>query len=174
MTSPHVPGVEPVPVELPCGNESRSDEFDLNMREFACRCGSTHAVVMDVHPPTRFVPSDVMEVLTATTETTDERAFDTIHLMGLVLEEFPEQVSATDVSEGGVLGCQYIWVTAFDSRRLHVVLIELILEMMEHAMSHSEDNPAREEFLEMLEQFDPEAFVDSYRDRRDQDADGAG
>lgn len=170
MASPRIPGTDPDVVELPCGESVQVSHFDLGMREFACDCGGDHAVVMDVHPPSRFFPPEVVEVLEATVAPSDETRFGTHHLLGLVLEEFPQQVVDANVADNGQIGCQYLWVTDFDSRRLHAVVVELVVELMEHAMSHSEDESARSDFATSLEAFDVEAFVERYRAERDLDA----
>lgn len=167
MASPRIPGTDPDGVDLPCGERISVSQFDLGMRELSCDCGGTHAVVMDIHPPTRFLPPEVVEVLESTVDPADETAFGTHHLLGLVLEEFPEQVVDANVADNGQIGCQYLWVADFDSRRLHEVIVELVIELMDHAMSHSEDEDARSEFTASLEAFDVGAFVERYRAERD-------
>jgi hypothetical protein len=142
------------------------------MREFACDCGATHAVVMDVHPPERFLPGELVEVLRESVETTSEEMpeFDTPHLLGIVLEEFPGEVAVADVSEDGQVGAGMVWATSFDARRLHEVIVELVVELMEHAVSHSDDGGAVEQFEAQMLQFDVAAFVDQYRAERDLEA----
>lgn len=169
MATPRVPGTDPDVLALPCGEEISVNTIDLGMRDYPCGCGTSHGVVMDVHPPTRFFPQDVVEVLRATVEPAEGGTFETRHLMGMVLEEFPEAITHTDVSENGQIGCQHIWVTEFDSRRLHTVVVDLVLELMEHAMTHAEDVSAQAEFATMIESFDVEEFVERYRDERDFD-----
>lgn len=169
MATPRVPGTDPDVVALPCGESADPDRFDLGMRDLECTCGDRHAVVMDVHPPSRFFPPDVVEVLRQTIEPAEGGEFGTRHLMGMALEEFPEAVAGSDVSQDGRLGCQYLWVWSFDSRRLHEVLVELVLEVMEHAMTHAEDDDARAAFADRLADFDVGAFVDHYREHRDLD-----
>lgn len=166
MATPRVPGDEAI--ELPCGESVSLSELDMGLREYSCSCGERHAVVMDVHPPSRFVPEGIVEVLRETVETTDEaEEFGTLHIMGIVLEEFPEQVVAEDLSENGQVGYSMLWLTDFDSQRLHVIVVELLVELMEHAISHSEDSGATTEFEEQMLEFDVEAFVDDYRNARD-------
>ena len=172
MATPRIPGTDPDEIELPCGERVPVSAFDLGMRDFPCRCGERHAVVMDIHPPTRFFPAEVVEVLESIIEPSDGSALGTHHLLGLVLEEFPDQVVDANVADNGQIGCQYLWVAAFDSRRLHAAIVELIVELMDHAMSHSDDDSARAEFDTSLDAFDVEAFVDRYRAERDLDAPG--
>jgi hypothetical protein len=175
MSDPSVPGAgadadaDATLVDLPCGERRRLGEFDLGMREFDCPCGDAHAVVMDVHPPERFLPDFLVEVLREAVETTSEEMpeFDTPHLMGIVLEEFPEAVVVRDDSDDGDVGWAMLWVTGFDSRRLHEVIVELVVELMEHAVSHSDDASAVTEFERQMTDFDVVAFVEQYRAERD-------
>lgn len=167
MATPRVPGTDPDEIDLPCGEEVPVSAFDLGMREYPCTCGERHAVVMDVHPPTRFVPPAVIEVLQEAVEPAEGGEFGTHHLLGMVLEEMPERVVDANVAENGAIGCQYVWVSTFDSRRLHEVIVELLVELMDHAMTHSEDTDAREDFTATLETFDVAAFVERYREERD-------
>jgi hypothetical protein len=140
------------------------------MREYDCACGSAHAVVTDVNPPTRFLPEALVGELRATTEVADDFGeFGTAHLMGMVVEEFPEAVASADVSEDGQVGYAMLWLTDFDSRRLHEVVVELVVEMMEHAVSHTDDEDARGEFERQMREFDVTEFVDRYRAARDFD-----
>jgi hypothetical protein len=168
MSEPGVPG-DRTAIELPCGQELAVGEFDMGMREYDCDCGATHAVVMDVHPPDRFLPEFLIDVLREAVETTSEEMpeFDTPHLLGIVLEEFPAEVAVEDCSDDGTVGWSMLWVTAFDSRRLHEVIVELVVELMEHAVSHSDDSSRIAEFERQLTEFDVEAFVDQYRAERD-------
>lgn len=170
MATPRIPGTDPDTVELPCGTDVAVTDFDLGMREYPCDCGENHAVVMDIHPPTRFFPSEVVEVLTTVIEPAEGGEFGTHHLLGLVLEEFPDQVVDANVAENGQIGCQYLWVTDFDSRRLHQIIVELVIELMDHAMTHSEDDQARSDFTTALDSFEVETFVDRYREERDLDS----
>lgn len=169
MATPRIPGTDPDGLDLPCGERVPVSSFDLGMRELACDCGQRHGVVMDVHPPTRFFPSEVVDVLESIIEPADGTEFGTHHLLGLVLEEFPDQVADANVADNGQIGCQHIWVTSFESRRLHAVIVELIVELMDHAMTHSEDDEARSSFTASLETFDVDAFVERYRAERDLD-----
>ncbi|GAB6863315.1 DUF5815 family protein [Haloplanus litoreus] len=173
MTKPGVPGGGTRKIDLPCGESVAVTEFDLGMREFECPCGDAHAVVMDVHPPDRFLPEFLVEVLRETVETTSEEMpeFDTPHLLGVVLEEFPAQVATADLSEDGDVGYALLWVTDFGARRLHEVVVELVIELMEHAVSHAEDDATIREFERQMLDFDVSAFVDQYRQERDLDAD---
>ncbi len=166
MATPRIPGSDPDAVALPCDGEVQLTELDLGMREYACGCGETHAIVMDVHPPTRFFPEAVVDVLRETIDPADADELGTRHLMGLVIEEYPDSVVATDVSENGYLGCHQVWITDFDSRRLHEVLVELVVEVMDHAMSHTEDADAQSAFAERLAAFDVSSFVEQYREER--------
>ena len=169
MATPRIPGTDPDVVELPCGEEVPGPHFDLGMRDFDCACGERHGVVMDIHPPSRFFPPEVIEVLESMIEPADGTEFGTHHLLGLVIEEFPKQVVDANVAANGRIGCQYIWVSQFDSRRLHHVIVELVVELMDHAMSHSDDDSAKADFATSLDAFDVDAFVDRYRDERDLD-----
>ncbi|MFB6080559.1 MAG: DUF5815 family protein [Haloferacaceae archaeon] len=173
MAEPRVPGGRGETVELPCGETVGVREIDMGMREFDCACGATHAVVTDVHPPDRFLPEFLVDVLRETVETTGEEMaeFGTPHLMGIVLEEFPDRVASADVSEDQEVGYALLWVTAFDARRLHEVIVELVVELMEHAMGHADDETAMREFEEEMLAFDVSAFVERYRAERDIEAD---
>lgn len=159
------------PLELPCGETVSLRTLDLGMREFDCDCGETHAVVMDVHPPDRFLPEFLVEVLEEAVESTSEEMpdFGTPHLMGIVLEEFPEHVASADASEDADVGYALVWVTGFDSRRLHEIIVELVVELMEHAVSHAEDDAAVTEFERQMVEFDVSEFVEQYRAQRDVD-----
>src|SRR6056297_325574 len=128
MTQPRVPGGGGERLDLPCGEAVPITDLDLGMREYDCSCGETHAVVMDVHPPERFLPDFLVDVLREAIETTSEEMpeFDTPHLLGVVLEEFPEAVVTRDASDNGDVGYAMVWVTDFDSRRLHAVIVELV------------------------------------------------
>jgi len=173
MTKPGVPGGETRTVDLPCGKTVRATDLDLGMREFECACGDVHAVVMDVHPPERFLPEFLVDLLRETVETSSEEMpeFDTPHLLGVVLEEFPEHVAVDDFSEDGDVGYALLWVTTFDSRRLHEIVVELVIELMEHAVSHADDDAAIQEFEQQMVEFDVSGFVDQYRAERDLEAD---
>ena len=172
MSQPRVPGGDENTLELPCGQTIAAGELDLGMREFDCDCGETHAVVMDVHPPERFLPDFLVEVLREAVETTSEEMpeFDTPHLLGVVLEEFPEAVVADDASENADVGYAMAWVTDFDSRRLHEIVVELVVELMEHAVSHADDDEALSAFEAEMVEFDVSEFVEQYRAERDLEA----
>lgn len=173
MTKPGVPGDDARTIDLPCGETVRATDLDLGMREFDCACGDVHAVVVDVHPPERFLPEFLIDLLREAVETSSEEMpeFDTPHLLGVVLEEFPERVAVADLSDEGDVGYALLWVTDFDSRRLHEVVVELVIELMEHAVSHADDDAAIQEFEQRMVEFDVSAFVDQYRAERDLDAD---
>src|SRR6056297_2278603 len=171
MSQPRVPGDDENTLELPCGQSMAAGELDLGMREFECACGERHAVVMDVHPPERFLPEFLVSVLREAVETTSEEMpeFGTAHLMGIVLEEFPQRVVSADVSDDGDVGAGILWVTGFDSRRLHEIVVELVVELMEHAVSHAEDDAAVSEFERQMLDYDVQEFVEQYRAERDLD-----
>jgi hypothetical protein len=155
-------------MELPCGETLGVHDIDLGVREYDCPCGDAHAVVTDVHPLGRFVPEFLADVLRETIDTADEfDEFTTAHVMGIVTEEFPDAVVSEDVSDDGQVGYSLVWVTDFDSRRLHEVVVELIVELMEHAISHADSEDAVSEFEEWMHEFDVSAFVEQYREERD-------
>lgn len=170
MTEPRVPGNSNT-VDLPCGQQIQRDDIDLGMREFTCDCGDRHAVVMDVNPPGRFVPEALVSVLREAIETTSEEMpeFGTPHLMGMTVEEFPDSVVAIDAADEGNVGYALAWVSEFDSRRLHEIVVELIIEVMEHAVSHADDDDALRQFEEQMLEFDVSEFVTRYREDRDLD-----
>jgi hypothetical protein len=168
MAQPGVPGGPAHELDLPCGATVDVHRIDLGLRELECDCGARHGVVTDAHPLGRFLPEFLGDVLRETVESADDfEAFSMPHLMGMVLEEYPEAVAAADVSDDGQVGYAMIWVTDFDARRLHEVVVELVVELMEHAVSHSEDADALGEFEAQMREFDVEAFVDRYRAERD-------
>jgi len=169
MAEPSVPGGRGERLDLPCGERVDVRDLDMGMREFDCPCGGSHAVVMDVHPPERFLPEFLVSVLREAVETTSEEMpeFGTPHAMGIVLEEFPDRVATADVSEDQDVGVALVWVTDFDARRLHEVIVELTVELMEHAVSHAEDDAAMRRFEEQMVEFDVPAFVERYREQRD-------
>jgi len=169
MPEPRVPG-ERDRIELPCGESIPPGALDLGTREITCDCGETHAVVADVHPPERFLPAFLVEALRETVVTDDEfEAFGTPHLMGLVLEEFPGEVVSHDASDDGDVGYGLVWVATFDARRLHETVVELVIELMEHAVSHADD-AAMAEFEESMLAFDVAEFVEQYRSERETEA----
>jgi len=171
MTEPHVPGTKGSSLELACGETvDPVAGVDMGMREYDCSCGDTHAVVMDVHPPSRFVPESVVELLRETVEAADESErgeFGTAHIMGMVLEEHPQEIAAADVSGEGHAGYALVWMSDFDSRTLHEQVVELLVELMDHAVSHAEDEASADEFESQLSEFDVEVFVEKYRRARD-------
>lgn len=173
MAEPRVPGSDGAELDLACGETVAVHDLDMGLREYDCRCGKTHAVVMDVHPPERFLPDFLVEVLREAIDTTSEEMpeFDTPHLLGVVLEEFPEAVTAYDASENADVGYAMAWVTEFDSRRLHEIVVELVIELMEHAVSHADDDEALSAFEQEMVEFDVAEFVDQYRAERDLEAD---
>ncbi len=168
MSEPRVPGGKGGSLDLPCGESVGVGELDMGMREYNCACGDSHAVVMDIHPPSRFVPEFLVDVLRETIETTDDAGeFGTLHIMGVVLEEFPEEVAAKDVSENPDVGYAMVWMTEFDSRRLHEIVVELLVELMEHATSHANDEESINQFEADMLNFDVAEFVEQYRKERD-------
>ena len=173
MTEPRVPGGGGETTELPCGETLRVRDVDMGMREFDCDCGETHAVVTDVHPPDRFLPEFLVGTLQEAIETTSEEMpeFGTPHLLGIVLEEFPGEMVVVDVSDDQDIGYTMLWVSTFDARRLHEVIVELVVELMEHAVSHSDDPNAVSSFEERMLEFDVTEFVDQYRREREIEAD---
>lgn len=167
MVEPRVPGDEDTGIELPCGERVGISEFDMGMREYACQCGGRHGVVMDVHPPERFLPGFLVEVLQEIIEPADEmQLFGMTHLMGLVIEEFPGEIVVEDTSGDGTVGYAMVWITSFDARELHRVVVELVLELMDHAISHAEDTEVVSEFESQLDAFDIDEFVQQYREER--------
>ena len=169
MTPPPVPGSDGSDdLELPCGETVDPHEIDLGMREYHCPCGDVHAVVTDVHPPSRFFPESLVAILQQTIDTDDEfEEFGTPHLMGVVLEEFPEDVAVHDASDDGVVGYTLLWIADFDARRLHEIIVELVVELMEHAISHADDDAAITEFESQMLEFDVTEFVEQYRRERE-------
>jgi hypothetical protein len=168
MAEPRVPGGNSSTLELPCGQRVDVQELHMGMRDYRCDCGEDHAVVMDVHPLSRWVPEATVETLRAAIDTADDFGeFGTPHLLGMVTEEFPDSVVSADVSDDGSVGYALVWMTDFDARRLHEVVVELIVELMEHAVSHASDDSAVSEFEEQMFDFDVEEFVRLYREQRD-------
>ncbi|HKJ57781.1 MAG TPA: DUF5815 family protein, partial [Halobacteriales archaeon] len=53
----------------------------------------------------------------------------------------------------------------------HEVVVELTVELMEHAMSHSRDDDAVAAFESEMLDFDVAEFVDTYREERDMHGD---
>ncbi|WP_435333774.1 DUF5815 family protein [Haloarchaeobius sp. TZWWS8] len=167
MTEPRVPGGSGTELSLPDGPTVDVGRIDLGMREYV-EDGEHYAVVMDVHPPSRFFPESLVAVLQETVEPADEfDEFGTPHLMGMVMEEFPQKVASADVSDDGTIGCSMVWLTEFDDRRLHEIIVELVVELMEHAISHAEDDSSVSEFERQMLEFDVSEFVEQYREQRD-------
>lgn len=167
MPEPRVPGGQTSELALPCGESIDYHDLDMGLREFECACGGSHAVVMGMHPLSRFVPEDLVTVLDQAVETTEGAPFGTMHVMGMVLEEYPEQVVTEDASDDGTVGFSLVWLTDFDSRRLHELVVELVVELMEHAVSHAEDDDAMTDFEAQMLEFDVSAFVEEYRTERE-------
>ncbi|MFB6069800.1 MAG: DUF5815 family protein [Halanaeroarchaeum sp.] len=171
MAHPGVPGeTEDDAVELPCGRAVPASDIHLGMREYDCACGDAHAVVLDPHPLSRFVPEDIADSLRAAIETSPDDEFEeftTAHLMGSLLEEHPEEVAVHDAAANGNVGYALCWVAGWDARTLHERVVDLVLDLMEHAVSHADDEDATAEFEETMADFDVEAFVEEYRDVRD-------
>jgi hypothetical protein len=168
MAEPRVPGGTDERLELPCGETVHTHDLDLGMRELACGCGDTHAVVMDIHPLGRFVPEFLVETLRSTITTDDDfDEFSTAHALAMVREEYPEEITVADCSGDGEVGYGLVWVGEMDSRELHRTVVELLVELMEHAISHADDGPTVTEFEEQLAEFELDAFVDAYRKERD-------
>ena len=167
MAQPRVPDGPGERLDLPCGESVLIADLDMGMREHDCDCGAAHAVVMDVHPLSRFFPEFLEEVLAETVETDSGAPLGVQHLMGIVMEEFPEKVASADLSENPDVGYVMVWLTDFDARRLHEVVVELVVELMEHAISHADDETAMTEFEEAMVSFDVSEFVEEYRARRD-------
>ncbi|WP_128476407.1 DUF5815 family protein [Halorussus pelagicus] len=168
MAEPRVPGGRGAEIDLPCGESVHVHDLDMGMREYECACGANHAVVTDVHPPSRFVPEFLVNVLQATIDTDDDLGeFGTPHIMGVVLEEFPQKVVSENVEEDQDVGYALVWLTDFDSRQLHEIVVELLVELMEHAVSHAEDDDAMAQFEDDMLDFEIEEFVEQYRRERE-------
>ena len=168
MSEPTVPGGDSDTLTCPNGSSLSVGQFDMGMRELACPCGATHAVVMDVHPLARWIPEAVERILIETIETTDEyNQFGTMHLMGLVVEEFPDETRVYDASDDPTVGYALLWVSAFDAIELHRIIVELLVELMDHAIGHSDDPAVISSFEDSLSAFDIDAFVEDYRAQRD-------
>jgi len=168
MADPGVPGGRGATLSLHCGETVAASDLDLGLREFECACGDTHAVVVDAHPLGRFLPESIVEVLRETVDTADDYdELTTAHVMGMVREEYPDRLASADVSDDGDVGYALVWVADFDARRLHEVVVELVVELMEHAISHADDGDAMAAFEAEMLDFDVAAFVDEYRQARD-------
>lgn len=170
MADPGVPDSGPsTNMDLPCGETVSTDELDLGMREYPCSCGDSHAVVMDPHPLSRFIPESIAETLQAVLEPTHEEfdEFETTHLMGILMEEYPDMIVAADTSGDGSVGYAVVWVAEVDAQEFHRNVVEEILGLMERAVSHTEDETAMTAFEADRLEFDVDSFVAEYRDRRD-------
>lgn len=174
MTEPRVPGTDATPddavFELPCGETASPHEFDLGMREFECACGDVHAVVMDMHPPSRWFPESIVAVLQESVKPSPDDEWDefqTPHLLGAVMEDLPDDVVAHDASDDGNVGYAVLWVTSMDARALHEAIVELVVELMDHAVSHAKNDSMTAEFEAQMLDFDVSAFVEEYRAQRD-------
>jgi len=173
MTQPRVPGSggEGDEITLSCGEQIDPRSLDMGLREIDCECGDRHAVVLDVHPPSRFLPESLVDVLREAVEPADDfEEFGTAHLLGMVIEEFPEDVVTAEFADDGNVGWALVWVTSFDGRRLHEVIVELVVELMDHVVSHSDDSDASSAFETQMREFDVAEFVDRYRRQRDFDS----
>lgn len=159
------------PIELPCGETITADDLDLGLREFQCDCGETHGVVMDPHPPSRFLPASVTDVLAETlrAEGTESTEFGTIPLMGLVMDAHPEHIVAHDATEDGTTGFAVAWIADFDARHLHEIVVETVLDIMAKAVTAAGDDSVTSAFTEHRAAFDVEDFVEEYREVRDFD-----
>lgn len=168
MPEPRIPGSgsgDEVP--LPCGETVDVSGFTMGTREFDCECGESHAVVMDVHPPSRFLPESLVEVLREAVDADDAfEEFGTPHLVGMVIEEYPDAVRSIDRSDDGSVGFGLVWIATFDARRFHEIVVELVVAMMDHAVSHADDEGAVSEFERRMREFDVTEFVDQYREQR--------
>lgn len=150
-------------LELPCGKRIDPRRFDLGVTAFHCSCGDSHAVVTDADALDRFVPPEVVDALRATIEPADEfETFTTAHVLAMVEEEYPDRVVTADLGDAGQVGYARVWVTAMSDRRLHEIVVELLVELMDHAVSHADDEAAAA-FAQQLSAFDVSAFVDAYR-----------
>jgi hypothetical protein len=85
------------------------------------------------------------------------------HVLARVHTEYPAQVSSADLSKVGNVGYDKLWVTEFDDRRLHEIVVATLVELMGHTMTHADDETAAT-FEQQLAGFDAAAFVDAYRD----------
>jgi len=174
MTEPRVPGTaqDDDRVDLPCGEHADVQDFDIGMREYACTCGETHAVVMDMHPPSRFFPESIVSVLREAISPAPDDEFDefgTPHLMGAVMEQLPDEVVAVDGTENGAVGWAMLWVTEMGARELHEIVVELMVELMDHAVSHADSDATASEFEDQMADFDVTEFVEAYREAREWD-----
>ncbi len=124
------------------------------MREFACDCGQTHGVVLDPHPLARFVPEFLTEVLHETIETTTTTMSSGRPTSWASSSRSSPRPSSPRTCPRTAKSARAGWVTDFDSRRLHEIVVELLVELMEHAVSHAEDDDVVSEFEAKMLQFD--------------------
>ena len=71
-----------------------------------------------------------------------------------------------DATEEPDVGFALLWVADFDSQALHERIVELVIELMEHAVSHADDTSALTEFEAKMHEFDVAEFVEQYREER--------
>ncbi|MFB6162907.1 MAG: DUF5815 family protein [Halococcoides sp.] len=167
MPVPGVPTDDDPELELPCGETVDAREFDLNTSEIDCECGEAHGVVLDTDPLTRFVPDQMARILEETVKPREtDHTFGTLHAMGMLADEVPQTVASADVSENGDLGFNYVWVSDFTAREVHVLLVQLLVDLMDHAVDEVGDDSIKSQFTEQLEGLDVEEFVDQYRTER--------
>ena len=77
MPEPRVPGGGSGALELPCGETMHAHDLDMGLRELDCDCGDRHAVVVDVHPVSRFEEQmTAFDVGTFVDRYREEREFD--------------------------------------------------------------------------------------------------
>lgn len=170
MANPGIPGDNRRIIDLPCHKSVAVETIDLGMRELQCECGSTHAVVVDAHPLSRFLPESTVSVLREVIEPNDSfPELGTVHVMGMVLEEYPDSTVTVDTSDNGSVGYSLLWITTFDSRELHERIVSLLLEVMEHAVSHGTADDAMH-FNDLRQSFNVEEFVSEYREIREFDS----
>lgn len=152
-----------VELELPCGEQIDARQFDPNTQTICCSCGESHAVVASAETLDRFVPDEVVEILRATVDPEGTGSFGVTHVLAKVHATYPARISSADLSEVNDVGYAKLWVTEFDDRRLHEIVVEVLVELMSHMMEHA-DNETAVAFEQQLAGFDAAAFVDAYRD----------
>ena len=110
----------------------------------------------------------VVDTLRETIRTDDGfEQFSTAHALAMVREEYPDRMASADLSGDGGVGYALVWVADFDSRELHRIVVELLVELMEHAISHADARPTVAEFEQQMAEFDVDGFVDAYRRERE-------
>lgn len=57
-------------------------------------------------------------------------------------------------------------VSDFSPRKLYEVVVELLVELIDRAIGHADDEAAAREFEVQLVEFDVKTFIDIYRDER--------